>query len=262
MSLKLVIDSRGQGPDLVLTHGWAMHCGVFEALADVLSNQYRVHLVDLPGHGRNRDCTLALDPLPLATTLVEQFPAASWLGWSLGGLVALQAALAAPDRVRQLVLVSANPCFVAHPGWPHGVEAWVLEQFAADLESNYQQTLDRFLALEVTGSRNAGRQLKRLRSALDTMPPPSAAALQKGLDILRSADYSARLGQLSCPVLLFGGANDRLVPAAALKAAAAGIGNARLKIFPDTGHAPFVGNRQAFSRVLEEFLTAVEPVAV
>jgi len=262
MPVKLVINSRGRGPDLILIHGWAMHCGVFETLADDLCAEYQVHMVDLPGHGLNRECTQALDPVVLATELVEQLPGASWLGWSLGGLVALQAALDQPNQVRRLVLVSANPCFVAHPGWPHGVEKWVFEQFAADLERDYRQTLNRFLALEVTGSSDANQQLRRLRQTLNEMPRPSPDALQQGLAVLQNADYSAQLGQLRCPVLLLGGANDRLVPAPALSAAAAAIGQSQTLIFPDTGHAPFIGKQQAFASAIRAFLTLPEPVAI
>ena len=49
------IETVGQGPDLVLIHGWALHGGVFAPLVARLSGRFRLHLVDLPGHGHSRD---------------------------------------------------------------------------------------------------------------------------------------------------------------------------------------------------------------
>ncbi|MEO8742605.1 MAG: alpha/beta fold hydrolase, partial [Lysobacteraceae bacterium] len=49
------IEVRGNGPPLVLIHGWAMHSGLFGALLDRLAERRTLHLVDLPGHGRSRD---------------------------------------------------------------------------------------------------------------------------------------------------------------------------------------------------------------
>ncbi|HEY0722138.1 MAG TPA: alpha/beta fold hydrolase, partial [Gammaproteobacteria bacterium] len=49
----LHIEVRGTGPDLVLLHGWGLHGGLFRSLADRLAPHFRLHLVDLPGHGRS-----------------------------------------------------------------------------------------------------------------------------------------------------------------------------------------------------------------
>lgn len=48
------IDVIGQGPALVLLHGWALHGGVFAPLVERLSPHFQLHLVDLPGHGFSR----------------------------------------------------------------------------------------------------------------------------------------------------------------------------------------------------------------
>ena len=58
-------DVRGQGPALVLLHGWAMHSGLFAPLVAALEPAFELHLVDLPGHGRSRDAGV-----PLTTTRV------------------------------------------------------------------------------------------------------------------------------------------------------------------------------------------------
>ena len=111
MSENLKISTRGQGPDLVLLHGWAMHSGIWGGLVDVLASEYRVNLVDLPGHGVNRHVPLSDDLSEVADLILSRLPPAIWIGWSLGGLVTLSAALRQPDKVQKAVLVAATPCF-------------------------------------------------------------------------------------------------------------------------------------------------------
>ena len=111
MSEKLKIEVRGQGPELVLLHGWAMHSGIWGGLVDVLATGFRVHLVDLPGHGINRHIPLSRDLDELACMILSSVPQAIWMGWSLGGLVTLAAALAQPEKVQKAILVSATPSF-------------------------------------------------------------------------------------------------------------------------------------------------------
>jgi len=47
----LHVETFGSGPDLVLLHGWGMHGGVWGDFALRLAERYRVHVIDLPGHG-------------------------------------------------------------------------------------------------------------------------------------------------------------------------------------------------------------------
>lgn len=102
------IETTGQGPDLVLVHGWAMHAGVFSALAGRLAGRYTLHLVDLPGHGHGRNSTLPLALEPVVEAIVARVPRALWAGWSLGGLFALHAAATRPDAVRGLEIGRAH----------------------------------------------------------------------------------------------------------------------------------------------------------
>ena len=49
----MFIKQMGQGPDLVMLHGWSMHSGVWQPLAELLAKQFTLHLIDLPGHGQS-----------------------------------------------------------------------------------------------------------------------------------------------------------------------------------------------------------------
>ena len=101
----------GEGPELVLLHGWAMHSGIWGRLVDNLALDFRVNLVDLPGHGINRHIPLPRELDELAAMILSELPPAIWMGWSLGGLVTLAAAMQQPEKVQKAILVSATPSF-------------------------------------------------------------------------------------------------------------------------------------------------------
>lgn len=251
------IQSRGHGPALGLVHGWAMHGGLFEPLVERLADRFTLHVVDLPGHGHARTDTATLAPAELAAALVERVPDAVWLGWSLGGQVALRAALDHAERVRGLVMLASSPRFVRGPDWPHGVAATLFRDFGEALERDFRGTLDGFLALEALGSASAQQELRGLRAQAFTRGEPAPHALQDGLRLLETVDLRAELAQLRVPSVWISGQRDRLVPAAAMPAAAALAPGARSVEVAQAGHAPFLGAPDRVAAAIAEFMQAL-----
>lgn len=245
------VETVGAGADLVLIHGWAMHAGIFAPLTQLLRARFRLHLVDLPGHGGSTQ-THACDPPACAQALASRLPRAIWLGWSLGGIVALHAALEFPAQVRGLVQIAASPRFVLGADWPHGVARSVFEQFGAGLQRDYRGTIERFLALEALGSEHAQAELRELRAHVFERGEPCMAALQDGLRALDATDLRARLPQLRMPSLWLAGRRDRLVPAAALRWAAAQSAQGHFVEF-SSGHAPFIGHAAGVAAAIDAF---------
>jgi pimeloyl-ACP methyl ester carboxylesterase len=102
----------GEGPPLVLVHGLGGTIENWRALAQPLAARHRVLVPDLPGHGRSAPLPEArdLDALAeavLAVASVESIRGAVWIGHSLGGVVALRAAVLRPDLVRGVVLAAS-----------------------------------------------------------------------------------------------------------------------------------------------------------
>lgn len=255
--------ASGERPALVLIHGWAMHGGLFAPLVERLGADYTLHLVDLPGHGHSRQDATALDPAPVAAELVARIGPAVWLGWSLGGQFALRAALDHPEAVRGLVMVASSPCFVRAPDWPHGVATELFGDFAAALARDFRGTLDGFLALEALGAAHAREELRELRQQAFARGEPSAAALQQGLALLDRLDLRDQLPRLTVPSVWLAGGRDRLVPAAAMPAAAALAPDARSVVIDNAGHAPFLGAADEVARQIASFMrqVAAHPVA-
>jgi pimeloyl-[acyl-carrier protein] methyl ester esterase len=244
---------EGAGPALVLLHGWAMHGGIFAPLAERLRTRYTLHLVDLPGHGRARADAQPLELAPVAAALAAQLPRAIWVGWSLGGLVALQVAQAHPERVRGLAMLAAPPRFCRGDGWEAGMDPAVFAQFGADLGRDFAGTLDRFLALEAHGSDHMRAELRTLREQVHAAGDPAPRALAEGLAILHGADLRAGLPSLQMPSLWIAGRRDRLVSPAALQAAAALAPAADFSEIAGAGHAPFLTHADAVAAAIDAF---------
>jgi len=245
----------GRGPDLVLLHGWGLHGGFFKDLASVLSQTHRVHVLDLPGHGRSAamNCPESISELSgLVARTVGQ--PAIWVGWSLGGLAALDAAIRLPKQVARLVLISATPRFVQAPDWPQAMSTEVFAGFVENLTRDYRMTLNRFLSLQA-GAEEAGRQLiKQLRQEMFVHGEPSSSALRSGLALLEHTDLRADVPSTQVPTLVLHGQHDRLAPPAAGAWLASHIANARLVLLDGAGHAPFISHPQRTLSSLQEFL--------
>lgn len=252
--MSLYIDTRGSGPDLVMLHGWGLHGGLFGPVIEPLSSHFRLHLVDLPGHGRSPmpegDYSIETVASQIATAVP---PGAAWLGWSLGGRIALQAA-ASGAAIKELILVGTNPCFTQRPDWPHAMPEQELEQFAASLRDNYKSTLQRFLALQSRGSERAREELRNLREALFAHGEPDPRALAGGLAILRDADLRPALAAIVQATLVLHGERDTLAPLAAAEYTAAELPNGTLEVIEGAGHAPFISHPERFIDLVTEFL--------
>jgi pimeloyl-[acyl-carrier protein] methyl ester esterase len=245
----------GLGPDVLLLHGWGMHSGVWEDVVEALLDHYRVTVIDLPGHGYSRLTRAGHALGDWSAAVAASAPRrAAWVGWSLGGLVAQQVAITAPERISRLVLVGSTPCFTQRPDWPHGIALSVLRRFGEDLRRNYRATLQRFLALEVHGSEQASAQWRQLKAMLFQHGEPDVSALEDGLAILEHTDLRADLARILCPVLVLMGQRDQLTPATAGAVLRHDLANARLRLFPRAGHAPFFSHLPEFLAELRTFL--------
>ena len=261
MNDALHIATRGEGPPLVLIHGWAMHGGVFAPLVERLRTRHTLHLVDLPGHGLSRDDATPLDFDAVFDALSARLPVAPWLGWSLGGMFALHAAARDPARVPALVMLCASPRFVRGDGWRFGVSAEIFRDFARGLADDYRATLDRFVALEAFGSDHAKDELRALRSELFARGEPAARVLVDGLHLLETVDQRPLLDTLRVPSLWIAGRRDRLVDPRAMRDAAAAIeaaghATARFVQVEHAGHAPFLTHVDEVDAALRAFLDA------
>jgi pimeloyl-[acyl-carrier protein] methyl ester esterase len=241
----------------VLVHGWGLHGGIWDELTEGLIEAHRVTCVDLPGHGHSPPLGRTTAP-PLerwAEAVLAAAPArADWLGWSLGGLIALWAAAHHPQRLRRLVLLTSTPRFVRGPDWPAAMDPQVFDDFALALGQACRPALLRFVALQTRGGDRPRDDQRRLRARLFERGEPDPAALAEGLAILRGSDLRAQLGRVVPPVLVIAGGRDTLIPAGASRALAHALPQGRLLEITAAGHAPFLSHVAALSQAIRGFL--------
>jgi len=256
-SSPIYIESTGSGPDMVLLHGWGMHGGYWADMVDELAQQFRVHCVDLPGHGHSAyQGEQAIDDyvevIKQALPDNIKFPAV-FIGWSLGGLIAQALTHAHPELVSRLLLIASTPSFVQRERWSCATSAEVLQGFADNLVRDYRTTLNRFLALQVRGSEQQQHSLRELRARLFERGEPQHAGLQAGLSLLRDVDLREALFAINKPIALLGGERDTLVPQQALLDIAENLSNAGVEIISKAGHAPFLSHPDQCIHYIKQF---------
>ena len=165
--MKLYQQSIGEGPELVLLHGWGLHSGIWSASPDsllsLLSRDYRMTMFDLPGHGHSSDVG---EPGFTATVnmIAEQMPqSVVLLGWSLGGLLALQLACQFPHRIKALILIASNARFTRTSDWLTALAPETLDGFADDLVENPETTVRLTGHADATGSSDYNMLLSHQR---------------------------------------------------------------------------------------------------
>jgi pimeloyl-[acyl-carrier protein] methyl ester esterase len=255
--MSMHVEAAGAGPPLVLLHGWALHSGIWGELPATLARRYRVHAVDLPGHGYSP----ALAPLTadavvraLDRALASEREPLTVLGWSLGGQLALAWALAHPERIARLVLVATTPRFVAGDGWECAMPRATLERFGDELGAAWRATVLRFVTLQMRGGDRGHTALARMRRELFARGDPEPGMLREALALLAATDLRADVRAIAQPVLVVAGGRDTLVPAAACRWLAAAVPDGRFVAIDGAAHAPFLSHPDAFDRVVASFV--------
>lgn len=242
-----------QGRPIVLLHGWGMNSHVWQPLLPALAQYGDVICIDLPGHGTNHG-----QPLGTLEAAVEQLapqipPDAILMGWSLGGLIAQGLAHALPERVAGLILIASTPKFMAENDWSHGVSPDLLALFGRSLQTDYLGTVKRFFALQFLSTKTDTRVVNALRDTI-MQHPASIAALEDGLNILQTADFSQT--PVKQPTLWMLGKLDKLIPASLADVLPA-MGYQHVALLDGAAHVPFVTHAALFMEHSGAFLDAI-----
>jgi len=250
------IKKIGQGKDLVLIHGWGMHSGIWEPIIDKFSNEYTLHLVDIPGMGKSH----VIDPYDLnhvVEVISKSLPTSfDILGWSLGSLITLKMSLMYPEKIHRMVLVGGTPCFINRIDWSHGVDIRDFNDFANKLFKNYKSTMINFYTLQLMHSKNSKLLIKKLKQIDEAENPPDVKSLQLGLDILLKNDLRDDINKIDHQTLLIVGDMDRLTPKSASMWLESHMKKGQLKVIEGASHIPFLSHPDEFFRHLDRFLLA------
>ncbi|MCA9607993.1 MAG: alpha/beta hydrolase [Myxococcales bacterium] len=227
--------------------GWLAPWDVWEPPLERLSARARCLALDPRGSGESPIAPEAITIPAMATDVRAILDALALdrvvlMGESLGGLVALGVALAAPERIEALILVS--PMLRPGPGARALVDG---------ARRDWPGTIARFVDLCLTEP-DVDHLARRGRRLLARAPAEAAArALEQALDA--PPDWPPALVRV--PTLVVHGADDRLVPLASVEALVAEIPHAAQVTLPATGHAPTLTRPALLAAAIEGWLESL-----
>lgn len=248
-SSSLSVRRSGRGAPIILLHGWGMNAAVFATLSAELEKTREVINVELPGYGLSPwDGTLSFSEQ--AEWLASELPVAEILGWSMGGLYAIEMLRQCPQQFGRLLLICCNPCFVRKNDWPNAVHDDVFDEFAASLSGGWQATIKRFMSLQMHGSDNSRVLIRELMRRLEKAGAPDIEALKFGLDLLKQSDLRSVLADLDMPIKMIFGQRDTLVPNGVAKEICHINRNIEVESLATAAHAPFLSHTAQFLTML------------
>lgn len=241
--VELYYEVHGQGPVLLLTHGFSATCDMWRGQVEALSKNHTMVIWDMRGHGQSdypEDQAAYSEMLTIAdmAALLDRVKTGRAIvgGLSLGGYMSLAFYRAHPEQVSALLIIDTGPGFRkdgARETWNKRALA------AADL---YEKE-----GLAVLQSASRERATARHRSA------EGLARAARGMLTQRDAKVIDSLPAVKVPSLIVVGADDKaFLPAAdymALK-----IPGARKVVIPAAGHAANIDQPQAFIEAVQPFL--------
>jgi 3-oxoadipate enol-lactonase len=246
------VEGPASGPVVLMLHSIGCDHTMWDAQAERLAGRYQVVRADLRGHGASdapggdyslarlgRDAVNFLDGLGARTAVI--------CGLSLGGLVAQEAALRAPERVAGLVLASTAPRIGTAEAWRQRADLVRAE----GLEAIADLAMGRFFA---DAWRAAHPQVvARFRSRLLAM---SAAGYAGCCAALRDADLSGEVGAIATPTLVIAGRRDVSTPPEVVRALAGDLEQSDY-LELDAGHLSNVERPDEFTDALLQRLEAL-----
>ena len=230
-----------------MIHGWGFDSGVFKSLIRILEKRFHIQTIDLPGYGDQKSVSKSsLSELALYVGNKVSEPAI-YIGWSMGGLIALELATIQAEKVKSLILMTSTPCFAKKENWSHAMDRSILENFVSAYNKEPEQTLDKFSYLASEGNKNPRnwiRELKKLTSKVDPV------ALEQGLQILLNVDLRENIKGLKTPTLMIFGEKDSLVPVGVEKEIGLLNEAIRTKIIKESGHTPFLTDTELVAETI------------
>jgi pimeloyl-ACP methyl ester carboxylesterase len=268
----IFVRESGQGPPVVLLHGFPETGRCWQAVARALSENHRVLVPDLPGYGRSARPT-SYDSTTLANTIASFMeaagaPRAAVVGHDWGGGVAFRLALTHPDQVKRLAVINSpfrkldlrhgwHMLFFNLPLLPEALLTAAGDRWIDFILRAASTAPDAFEPDALAEYHRAYRTLERKRSAFAYYRTVTRRIIASKLPTSRlpaRARSSGPRGSIDMPTLVIWGALDRALPIALAEGIVKEIPHARLETIPDAGHFVPEERPERVAQLLKEFL--------
>jgi pimeloyl-ACP methyl ester carboxylesterase len=248
--VRIYYEVHGDGPPLLLTHGYSSTSAMWRGQIEALSKHYRLVLWDMRGHGQSDypdDLSAYSEALTVAdmAALLDEVGAKQAIigGLSLGGYMSLAFYRAHPERVRALLIIDTGPGFKKDDAR----EAW---------NKRAHETGDRFEREGLAVLQSQSRE----RASVSHRDASGLARAARGMLTQRDARVIELLPDIKVPALVVVGADDTPFLAAS-DYMAAKIPGAKKVVIPAAGHAVNIDQPQAFIDAVVPFLDSLPRTA-
>ncbi|WP_439880705.1 alpha/beta fold hydrolase [Pontibacter sp. MBLB2868] len=262
------IDEGKGSQTIIFIHGLGSYLPAWEKNITELKNNYRTIALDLPGYGKSSKENVQVSMAGYAKAVLElmdklQIKQATLAGHSMGGQVAITAALQAPERVKKLILAAPagletftdqQKQLFKMTVTPESVQKTTPEQTAANYKVN-------FYNMPSDAQHMVNDRLMMMES--DQFDDYSKAVAGSVAAMVDEPVYG-KLPQLQMPTLIVFGENDALIPnkyfnpsltpQAVAEAGEKLISNSRVVMLPEAGHFLQYEQPAAFNKAVREFL--------
>lgn len=262
----LNVRRTGQGPPVVALHGFSGSMSTWESFIEAAKGEFTIIGVDLPGHGASgspQDPELytmesAIAGLKEVLDCLD-LERVHWLGYSLGGRIALGAALALPQRTLSLVVESASPGLraaeerAARVSDDRALADW-LERVGVEAFTDYWESLP----LWASQARMSAPMRDRLRAQRLSNNAVGLANSLRGIGTGMQPQLYDKLLELAVPAMFVAGEEDAKFTAIAREIHRLASGSV-LHTVPGAGHAAHLEQPERFNQAVLDFLRAISP---
>ncbi|GJF31117.1 hydrolase [Kitasatospora sp. NE20-6] len=257
------VAGRGEGPVLVLAHGFGCDQNMWRLVLPALAERFRVVLFDhvgagggqAPGWSEERYSSLDgyVDDV-LEILAEEDLRDVVFVGHSVSASVGVLAAVREPERFAKLVLLNPSPRFVDEDGYRGGFSQDDIEELLESLESNYLGW-SAAMAPVIMGNEDRPELGRELTGSFCRMDPKIARVFARATFL---SDNRADLARVTVPTLVLDCAHDAIAPPEVGAFVHAQIPGSRRVTLDATGHCPQLSAPGATAAAIRAF--AGEPL--
>ena len=221
-------------PSLLLISGWAIPISAWEPVIRELEPEWTTHVIgaDAVLSGWAPDQDSALIPGRIESHLPTSAPGCILGGWSLGGMLALEAAPHLTHRIAGTLLISTTPRFCRGKGQAYGVAPAELRAMTVGMRRDPERTLRGFYAACAAPlSPDPGEMDRWIGTYREDF-----LSLLSGLQYLRHADLRSRMDCGGIPAVLLHGGRDTVIPTQASRTLGDHLHSSRVDLIADAGH--------------------------
>ena len=241
---------------LLFVPGWGMNENIWRYQLKYFRQNYRAIAVSLEGDANGSDDRIRVYTEHLLGIIKKSnLNSINLVGWSMGGMVAINFAFQYPEYLKKLVLVSTPAKFVASEDYDAGISHAVMQSFINKFRKSPVRMLGNFASLILKNADFRKEDLNLIKKSSNLC---NKNTMLQDLLLLRDCDLRDKLHSIKVPTLIIHGKGDMICPYACANYMHSKIKNSVLHAFENAGHIPFVTKYEEFNSLLDGFLRDYE----